>query len=83
MAYVQRFYKSKLLSKNSWLAIVRPYWEVQSSNKKDYYTVVGEEKGFTCECLGFSRWGKCKHIQYIEAKLQLQLDWNIPIGGIV
>lgn len=72
----KKYYKSDLLSKNSWLAIARPIWNISSSNKKDYYKVVAEEQGFTCECLGFHRWTKCKHIQYVEARVQLASNWD-------
>lgn len=72
----KKFYASDLLSKNSWLAIVNPNWKVTASNNKDYYLVEVSNYGFTCECLGFSRWGKCKHIQYVEAKVKLAVDWD-------
>lgn len=72
----QRFYQSPLLYKGSWLAEVAPTWEVKSSNGKDFYVVAAEKHGFTCECLGFSRWTKCKHIQLIEARLMLKLSWD-------
>lgn len=72
----KKFFKSDLLSKNTWLAIATPVWEVKSSNKKDFYNVAAYPEGFTCECLGFSRWTKCKHIQYVEAKVKLYSSWD-------
>jgi hypothetical protein len=72
----KKYYKSDLLTKNSWLAICKPFWEIKSSNKKDFYVVEAHEAGFTCECLGFSRWTKCKHIQYVEAKVKLATSWD-------
>lgn len=41
-------------------------WEVLASNKKSYYNVEMEERGFTCSCPAFR---KCKHIKSIEEKL--------------
>ena len=35
-------------------------------NGKDHYGVRMHNKGFTCECQGFNRHGRCKHIIGIE-----------------
>lgn len=39
-------------------------WTVQGS-KDNEYTVELTEKGFTCDCIGMSMHGKCKHTRTI------------------
>jgi len=65
--YKQKFYTSELLNlRNSWLVSLSPVWKVTSSAGDSYYEVKVFNEGFTCECMGFTRWGKCKHIKSVE-----------------
>lgn len=40
-------------------------WNVLSSKGTDTYSVKMVPAGFTCDCIGFSMHGKCKHIQEV------------------
>lgn len=48
--------------KGHWAAGAK--WTVQGS-KDNIYTVELTEKGFTCDCIGMSMHGKCKHTRNI------------------
>jgi hypothetical protein len=36
-------------------------WSVAGSKKGSFYTVALTEQGFSCDCTGFTFYGKCKH----------------------
>ena len=35
-----------------------------------YHVRVGRPEDCSCECLGFLRWGRCKHVQGLRALIQ-------------
>ena len=62
-----RYYKSpEITTKNHFL--VDTIWPVKGS-KGNTYSVKMHEKGFTCECLGFTYNGKCKHTSQVTSLL--------------
>ena len=62
-----RYYKSPdIITKKHFL--VDTIWPVKGS-KGNEYSVKMHEKGFTCECLGFTYNGKCKHTSYVTSLL--------------
>jgi hypothetical protein len=68
-----RYYKSpEITTKNHFL--VDTIWPVKGS-KGNTYSVKMHEKGFTCECLGFSYNGKCKHTTQVTSLL---INENYP-----
>lgn len=68
--FFQRFYKSeKIRTEGHWMVDPDIVWKVLSSNGKDHYGVRMHNKGFTCECQGFNRHGRCKHIKGIENRI--------------
>ena len=65
--FYQRYYKSEQIrTEGHWMVDPNIVWQVLSSNGKDHYGVRMHDKGFTCECQGFNRHGRCKHIIGIE-----------------
>lgn len=38
-----------------------------------YHTRVGEPQDCSCECLGFLRWGHCKHIEGLLALIRKKM----------
>jgi hypothetical protein len=68
-----RYYKSpEITTKNHFL--VDTIWPVKGS-KGNTYSVKMHEKGFTCECLGFTYNGKCKHTSQVTSLL---INENYP-----
>ena len=62
-----RYYKpSEIVTKKHFL--VNTIWPIEGSNGNEY-SVEMHEKGFTCECLGFTYNGKCKHTIHVESLL--------------
>ena len=62
-----RYYKPKeIITKNHFL--VGTVWPIEGS-KNNTYSIEMHEKGFTCDCLGFTYNGKCKHITSIISLL--------------
>ena len=62
-----RYYKPKeIITKKHFL--VDTIWPVKGS-KGNEYSVKMHEKGFTCECLGFTYNGKCKHTIQVTSHL--------------
>ena len=62
-----RYYKSPdIITKKHFL--VDTIWPVKGS-KGNEYSVKMHEKGFTCECLGFTYNGKCKHTTQVISSL--------------
>ena len=59
-----RYYKpSEIVTKKHFL--IGTAWPIEGS-KGNTYTVTMHDKGFTCECHGFTYRGKCKHTTGIE-----------------
>lgn len=48
-------------------------WPVKSSRSPEPYSVEMTEKGFTCECIGFTMHGKCRHINYVGELLTAEV----------
>jgi hypothetical protein len=44
--------------KKAWLVESGPAW----------YYVLLEHGIYTCECMGFLRWGYCKHVDFVRSK---------------
>jgi hypothetical protein len=44
-------------------------WPMISSRTGEVYDVTLTNKGFTCTCIGFNRFGKCKHITSVHDQL--------------
>jgi len=49
-----------------------------NSKGTDTYDVVCEEKGFTCDCPGFTFRGRCKHTQTVVTRIEEALDDRSP-----
>ena len=60
---IKRYYKSKNIETQNHF-LVDSTWPVKGS-KENEYDVKMHDKGFTCDCLGFTYNGKCKHITSI------------------
>lgn len=50
-------------------------WPVVGSSGNNY-EVEMQDKGFTCNCTGFTMHGKCKHINYVHSRI---IDENVPL----
>ena len=62
-----RYYKPKeIITKNHFL--VGTVWPIEGS-KNNTYSIEMHEKGFTCDCLGFTYNGKCKHTSQVVTEL--------------
>ena len=53
-------------------------WKEPNSKGTDTYDVVCTEKGFTCDCLGFTFRGKCKHTVDVLTRVEQALDDRSP-----
>jgi hypothetical protein len=53
-------------------------WKQPNSKGTDTYDVECTEKGFTCECAGFTFRGKCKHSQDVLTRIEQALDDRSP-----
>jgi len=53
-------------------------WKMPNSKGTDTYDVVCEEKGFTCDCPGFTFRGRCKHTQTVVTRIEEALDDRSP-----
>ena len=49
-----------------------------NSKGTDTYDVVCEERGFTCDCPGFTFRGKCKHSQTVVDRIEEAIDGRVP-----
>jgi hypothetical protein len=68
--YYQRFYKSELINtEGHYLTDPVFVWQIPSSKGDTTYGIRMHDKGFTCECMGFSRFGYCKHVKQVEKLL--------------
>ena len=62
-----RYYKPKeIITRNHFL--VGTVWPIEGS-KNNTYSIEMHEKGFTCDCLGFTYNGKCKHTSQVVTEL--------------
>ena len=65
--FVMRYYKPKeIITKKHFL--IGTVWPIEGS-KNNTYSIEMHEKGFTCDCLGFTYNGKCKHTSQIVTEL--------------
>ena len=53
-------------------------WNVLSSNKKDSYSIEMSDRGFTCDCPGFTFRGKCKHSQTVNDRVGQAIEGEVP-----
>ena len=53
-------------------------WTVSGSKPGTSYAVELHEKGFTCECSGFTFRGKCKHSESVNKRIEEALDGRVP-----
>ena len=68
-----RYYKPKeIITKKHFL--VNTIWPIEGSNGNEY-SVEMHEKGFTCNCQGFTYRGKCKHTSHVTSLL---INENYP-----
>jgi len=68
-----RYYKPKeIITKKHFL--VGTVWPIEGS-KNNTYSIEMHEKGFTCDCLGFTYNGKCKHTSQVTSLL---INENYP-----
>ena len=66
-----RYYKPKeIITKKHFL--VGTVWPIEGS-KNNTYSIEMHEKGFTCDCLGFTYNGKCKHTSQVVTELSTVL----------
>jgi len=47
-------------------------WPVKGSKGNDYQVTL-HDKGFECECVGFSFHGSCKHSKAVVAQIEGQM----------
>ena len=67
-----RYYKPKeIVTKKHFL--VNTIWPVAGSKKGDEYNITMHDKGFTCECLGFTYNGKCRHTRQVVSMLSHEM----------
>ena len=65
--FVMRYYKPKeIITKKHFL--VGTVWPIEGS-KNNTYSIEMHDKGFTCDCLGFTYNGKCKHTSQVVTEL--------------
>ena len=65
--FVMRYYKPKeIITKKHFL--IGTVWPIEGS-KNNTYSIEMHEKGFTCDCLGFTYNGKCKHTSQVVTEL--------------
>jgi hypothetical protein len=53
-------------------------WKQPNSKGTDTYDVTCTDKGFTCECPGFTFRGKCKHSLEVLTRVEIALDDKHP-----
>jgi len=53
-------------------------WPVQSSRGGSDYSVELVDRGFSCDCTGFTYHGKCKHVLGISKLVKEALDGRVP-----
>ena len=65
--FVMRYYKPKEINTKKHF-LVGTVWPIEGS-KNNTYSIEMHEKGFTCNCLGFTYNGKCKHTSQVVTEL--------------
>jgi len=53
-------------------------WKEPNSKGTDTYDVTLEQKGFTCDCPGFTFRGRCKHTQIVNDRVEQAIDGEVP-----
>jgi len=53
-------------------------WKMPNSKGTDTYDVTCEQRGFTCDCPGFTFRGRCKHSQTVVDRIEEALDDRSP-----
>ena len=53
-------------------------WHIAGSKKGTEYSVELHERGFTCECSGFTFRGKCKHSDSVLKRVEEAIDGRVP-----
>ena len=54
-------------------------WHLPNSKGTDTYAVECTDRGFTCECPGFSFRGRCKHSQSVSDQVSAALRDEHPV----
>ena len=62
-----RYYKPKEINTKKHF-LVGTVWPIEGS-KNNTYSIEMHDKGFTCNCLGFTYNGKCKHTSQVVTEL--------------
>jgi hypothetical protein len=57
--------------------LVGTEWSVAGSKKNSFYTVALTEQGFTCDCTGFTFYGKCKHSEQILQAFDIEQNYLV------
>ncbi len=57
--------------------LVGTEWSVAGSKKDSFYTVALTEQGFTCDCTGFTFYGKCKHSEQILQAFDIEQNYSV------
>ena len=65
--FVMRYYKPKEINTKKHF-LVGTVWPIEGS-KNNTYSIEMHDKGFTCDCLGFTYNGKCKHTSQVVTEL--------------
>ena len=53
-------------------------WQQPNSKGDSTYSVTLHDKGFDCECPGFTFRGNCKHTKIVNNKIERALDGEVP-----
>lgn len=69
---IQRFYDMNFRDHH----LVGVVWPVKSSRTGEMYSVTMTNQGLTCDCIGGTVQGKCKHARQIHDLLVSDDDWN-------
>jgi hypothetical protein len=80
-ATVAKKYAKRYLKPDGWNfkdnPLVGTEWSVAGSKKNSFYTVALTEQGFTCDCTGFTFYGKCKHSEQIVEAFDNEQDYLV------
>lgn len=53
-------------------------WTVEGSKKGSSYSVTLHDKGFECDCTGFTFHGKCKHSKSVLERVEQAVNNDVP-----
>ena len=71
--YEQRYLKPTEFSpKGHWMVGI--VWPVKGSKGNEYIVSLGD-RGFSCECVGFSYHGSCKHSKAVVKQVEGAMRW--------